>query len=73
MNWLIVYQRSKGLLLRCEEHPDSQEALSKRFELEREHAGDRDLEIVVLSAETLQDVYKTHSRYFFKRPVKPSD
>lgn len=68
MNWLIVYRRKRGELLRCEEYADSAEAIAERFRLEREHPGDRDLEIVVLGADSLETVKRTHRRYFLNEP-----
>lgn len=63
-HWLIVYDRPRGKLLRCQAYPDSQEALAERFRLERENRGDAGLEIAVLGAESLAAMKKTHGRYF---------
>jgi hypothetical protein len=68
MNWLIIYKRSEGSLLRCDQIADSRAALAERFRLEREHAGDPDLEIVVLGADSLEALKVTHARYFFTLP-----
>jgi hypothetical protein len=62
--WLVVYRRSAGELLRCEEFADSGEALDERFRLELRAGSGPDLEIVVLSADSLDTVKKTHARYF---------
>lgn len=67
-SWLIVYRRKRGELLRCDEYADSAEASTERFRLEREHPGDRDLEIVVLGADSLETVKRTHGRYFLNEP-----
>jgi hypothetical protein len=40
------------------------EALARRADLVREHREDPDLEIVLLGANTFDDLKKTHSRYF---------
>ena len=68
VNWLIVYKRSDGKLLRCDEFADGRAALAERFQAEREHAGDPDLEIVVLGADSLEALKVTHGRYFLSAP-----
>ena len=62
--WLIVYAKRSGRLLRCKEFSDGQEALRRRFTAERVYAGNPDLEIVVLGADSLDALKVTHSRYF---------
>ncbi len=63
-HWLIVYDKPKGDLLLLQAFADGREALHERFVLERKHADNTDLEIVVLGAGTLADVRRTHQRYF---------
>ena len=62
---LNVYERSTGVLQELQEFgADEQAALSERFRREfstRDRAG---IEIVVLGAESRQDLQRTHSRYF---------
>jgi hypothetical protein len=62
-HWLIVYERDRGALLRCDEYSDSHEALRERFKIERSHPGDTNLEVVVIGG-TLDTIKRTHSRYF---------
>lgn len=67
-HYLIVYRRSEGKLLRCTEYRSQRSgelALMDRFTLERKHAGDPDVEIVVLGADSLDALKVTHGRYFF--------
>lgn len=63
--FLLVYdQTSLGLLQEYEfEETEHAQAFQKRFELER--SLDRsDVEIVVLGAESREDLQTTHGRYF---------
>ena len=65
--FLIVYQRSTGSLIRdVEVFSDSErvEAFRRRAELEREHGAFSDVEVVVLGAKDQADLMRSHSRYF---------
>jgi hypothetical protein len=63
-NYLLVYDRARGKLLEEREFADRAAALKARFQLERRHLGDRDIEIVVLGAESAEAIRRTHTRYF---------
>lgn len=64
-NFLIVYNRRTGnrdvqkFPVGC-----SREAIRARFERERLHRGNPDIEVVVLSSSSETELMKTHSRYF---------
>lgn len=64
-NFLVVYNRRTGANT-VREFPEScgREAIRKRFEAEREHRGDTDIEVVVLVSSSREELKKTHSRYF---------
>lgn len=64
--FLIVYDQREGRVLEMSEFPDSERvtALERRFELERRHQSEEHIEIVVLGAETSEDLAATHGRYF---------
>lgn len=62
--FLLVYNRPEGRLVSLDEYAEQDAALEARFALEREHEGDRDLEIVVLGSDSLDTVKRTHRRYF---------
>jgi hypothetical protein len=64
MNFLLVYDRSKGELLSMTEIADHTEALRARFDAEKRHRDDASIEIVVLSASSEADIRHTHARYF---------
>jgi len=65
-HFLLIYDRTAGRLLKLQEFPESgwDEALRQRnaFELEeREHPN---IEVIVLSGASLEQVKSTHARYF---------
>ena len=60
-HWLIVYDRDRGQLLRCDKYSDASAALSERFRLEQAGATE---EIVVLGADSIDALRRTHGRYF---------
>jgi hypothetical protein len=61
---VLVYRRETGELLVQESFADGDVAMRRQFELERvpEYA---DTEVVVLSADSLETLHETHSRYFY--------
>ena len=65
-HFLLVYDQAAGRVLLIEEFADADRwaALDKRFALEREHADDPNLEVIVLSASDRAALEATHSRYF---------
>ena len=63
-HYLVVFDRSTGKVLRRKQFSDSNAALEARFEEEREHRDDPGIEVVVLSARSLDALKHTHGRYF---------
>jgi len=63
-HYLVVFERSKGTILRRQRYSDRNEALNARFAAEREHRGDPDIEVVVLGARSWEALKRTHGRYF---------
>ena len=61
---VLVYQREEGRLLLQETYDDSVTAMRRQFALERmpEYA---DMEVVVLSADSIETLHETHGRYFY--------
>ncbi|HEX3780490.1 MAG TPA: hypothetical protein VHX38_12555 [Pseudonocardiaceae bacterium] len=61
---VLVYQREEGRLLLQETYADSPDAMRRQFALEQvpEYA---DMEIVVLSADSIETLHETHGRYFY--------
>jgi hypothetical protein len=63
-HFLVVFDRSRGVVLREEPFDDSAEALKERFRTEKLHRADPDIEVVVLSAASKEALRRTHARYF---------
>ncbi|HUY50888.1 MAG TPA: hypothetical protein VMV92_35140 [Streptosporangiaceae bacterium] len=63
-HYLVIYDRRVGKIIRTRAYRDSAEALKARFAAEREHRGDGDVEVVVLSAKSRAALLRTHARYF---------
>lgn len=66
--FLIIYNRRQGRIIRRCPFQGSGPALAARFAAEVEFLNDSDVEIVVLGAESWEAVQNTHSRYF--KPVQ---
>jgi hypothetical protein len=63
-NFLVVYNRREGQIVRRRSFGEPQRALIARFEAEREFRDDPDIEVVVLGAESWDSLARTHARYF---------
>jgi hypothetical protein len=63
-HFLIVFDRSKGAIIRHRPYPGRVEALEARFAAEREFRDDPNIEVVVLGGSSWAAVQKTHARYF---------
>jgi hypothetical protein len=64
-DFLIVYRRSTGELLRFEDlGSDHEGALARRLEMETREKGDPDVEVVLLSSPSREALTRTHARYF---------
>ena len=64
--FLIKYDRHEGELKELREFGPSerQAALKERFALERANRLNADIEVVLLGAQSIDALYRTHSRYF---------
>jgi len=63
--FLVVYRRSVGRLLACEDlGTDRAAALAQRFERERREKDDPDIEVILFSAPSEAALMRTHARYF---------
>ena len=65
-HFLIVYDRAATRIVQLREFPGNERklAMDERFQLERQHRDDANLEIVVLDAPDRETIEKTHGRYF---------
>ena len=64
--FLLVYDRREGRLLSDEEFAEDsrEDALARRFRLERDYRSDDNIEVVLLGSESREVVERTHARYF---------
>jgi len=63
-HWLLVYDKVTRTLTRLQEFSDGQAALDERFRVERRLNPVR-MEVVVLGAESIEALKRTHGRYFY--------
>ena len=64
-HFVLVYDQRLGhLVAPIEVFDDSAAGVARRFELERLHRHDNAIEVVLLGAETEDQLRRTHSRYF---------
>ncbi len=63
-HYLMVFDRSKGEILRLHRYNDRNAALRARFAEEQGHRGEPDIEVVVLGAVSGASLRRTHGRYF---------
>jgi hypothetical protein len=64
-HFLLIYDRARGLLLeRPKAFDDSKDAMRERNARELAELQNPQVEVVVLGAQTLDDLMHTHSRYF---------
>lgn len=63
-HFVISYDRSRGDVGVCEKFKNLRDALEHRFALEEKLWGDENTEVVILAAESFQDLLNTHGRYF---------
>lgn len=70
-HFLIVFDTAEQELVELCEFDDAGEAAAAYAKLERAHRGDRKLEIVVVSSDSLETVKRTHGNYFGTRSASP--
>jgi hypothetical protein len=63
-HYLIVFDRAKRELIRCEPFETRSAALEARFSAEHTFRHNDDIEVVVLGASSPDVLTRTHSRYF---------
>lgn len=64
IHFLLVYDIAKQELVSQEEFLDATTAAERYAELEREHRGDENLEIVLVGADSMDTIRQTHGNYF---------
>ena len=69
IQYLIRYRRSTGALLEIQDlGSDRTAAMERRFEEELAYKDDSDIEVVVLTASSREELLRTHARYFKSVP-----
>lgn len=63
-HYLIVFDRAKSTVIRCEQFSTREAALNARFDAERDFHHSGNIEVVVLGARSPEALARTHSRYF---------
>lgn len=63
IHFLLVYDLVRQRLVHEAQFTDPAEAASEYARLEFEHRGDRDLEIVLVGADSLETIKRTHGHY----------
>jgi len=69
--FLIVFDLDRQELVSHEQFDDRERAMIAYAEAEEQHRGDRNLEIVLIGADTLETIQRTHSNYFAVRSSSP--
>jgi hypothetical protein len=63
-HFLLVYDHGKRELIHRGRYEDADEAAEAYAQMERDHRGDKDLEIVLVGADSIETIRKTHGNYF---------
>jgi hypothetical protein len=67
--YFVRYRRSTGDLLEFQDlGSDRTAAMKRRLEEERAYKDDSDMEVVVLTASSREELLRTHARYFKSVP-----
>jgi hypothetical protein len=64
IHFLLVFDRREGRVLSKQEFDVRSAAMAGRFEAERLHRDNPDIEVVVLGAQSADALKQTHARYF---------
>jgi hypothetical protein len=72
IHFLLVYDLDRRELVSQDAFDDAAEAAAAYAELEKRHRLDRGYEIVLVGADSIETIKKTHGQYFGERePVNP--
>ncbi len=64
IHFLLVYDRSKQRLVFQKPYKNAEEALKAYEAMEEKHRDDRQMEIVLVGADSLETIMLTHGNYF---------
>ncbi len=68
VHFLLVYDRTQGKLVVQRPYVDAKEAVKAYEGMEAEHRDDRQMEIVLVGADSLETIMLTHGNYFDSVP-----
>jgi hypothetical protein len=64
IHFLLIYNMDLGRLVETQEFTDARVAAEKYAELERQYAGTGTFEIVLVGADSIDTIKRTHGQYF---------
>jgi hypothetical protein len=64
IHYLLIYNIDLGRLVETQEFDDASAAATRYAELEREYAGRGTFEIVLVGADSIETIKRTHGQYF---------
>lgn len=64
VHFLLVYDRDQQKLVAQQPFTDSKEAVDAYERMEERHRDDRQMEIVLVGADSIETVMRTHGNYF---------
>lgn len=65
IHFLLVFNRTSGELVSIDKFEEQDLAISAFSLLERSHEDDDRIEVVLISADSVETLKKTHGHYFF--------
>jgi len=68
VHFLLAYDRKLGKLVFEREYSDARQAVKAYEQLEEEHRGESQMEIVLVGADSIETVMLTHGNYFDATP-----
>ena len=62
--FLLVYDATAGSLRGCEEYLHAETAMKDFAAMEKEHRDDEDMQVLLLTSDSLETLKATHGHYF---------
>jgi hypothetical protein len=70
VHFLLVFDHAQERLLDKQQFHDTEAASAAYSAMESKHRGSDNLEIVLVGADSIETIYKTHGHYFMDQPVQ---
>lgn len=71
VHFLIVFDHANEQLVQAKPYDDANEAAADYARLEEKHRGDHRLEIVLVGADSIETIHRTHGHYFQDAESRP--